>query len=58
MTDGKIVLFRWHHEPKIRETRILHGLSHCLLIRYGAEHTEADALLLTSELLTLLCAYT
>jgi hypothetical protein len=48
-TDGRVLLYRYSHDRRVRGTRIWHGIAHGELLRWG-EHTEADAWLLTAEL--------
>lgn len=44
---GRVVLYRWHHDQRVRGLRVFHGLAHALL---GDRGNETDAVLLTCAL--------
>ncbi len=52
VTDGAIILYRPHLNPRTEQCRVAHGLAHALLMREGWAHGESDALLLTSDLVS------
>lgn len=49
LTDGNIIIYRWHPDERVRRERVAHGLAHALLVREKWEHSETDALLLTLD---------
>lgn len=51
VTDGEVILYRWHQSPRVRGVRVAHGLAHAVLVMWRWPHTEADAWLLAAELL-------
>ena len=49
-TDGTTVWFKWDPDPRVTGRRVAHGHAHCLLRDEGWFASEADAWLLTGEL--------
>jgi len=49
-TDGHTIVYPPFDDARERGVRLYHGLAHCILLRHGWIHSEADAWLLTGEL--------
>lgn len=47
----RIIYIRWHIDHETLALRALHGVAHALFRREGWEHSEADAWLLTADLI-------
>lgn len=49
--DGDCIHYRWDRYRRVRGTRVMHGLAHCLCVLAGYhDHTEADAVIVCAEL--------
>jgi hypothetical protein len=50
VTDGRTLLYRPSPSRRRQGQRVWHGVAHIELVRFGEEHNESDAWLLTAEL--------
>lgn len=49
--DTDCIRFRWDRSRRVRGSRVMHGLAHCLCDRAGfRDHEEADAVIVCAEL--------
>jgi len=51
VTDGSVILYRWHRSARVRGLRVAHGLAHGVLVDWRWPHNEADAWHVAAELL-------
>ena len=51
VTDGSVILYRWHRSARVRGLRVAHGLAHGVLVDWRWHHNEADAWHVAAELL-------